>query len=179
MGRLYGAASGSDMSVHQHRASAPQSTRVAVLTVSDTRTADTDTSGRAARELLAAAGHTIVHYAVVRDDPSEVAARVRAWCEVDQVDAIVTNGGTGLSSRDHTYEALSALIERPMSGFGELFRMLSYAEIGAAAMLSRATAGARGRVMLFACPGSEAAVRLAVEKLIVPELGHIVRELRK
>lgn len=153
--------------------------RVALLTVSDTRTADTDTSGAAMAELLTAAGHAIVDRAIVRDEPADVRAHVERWVARDDVDAVFTSGGTGIASRDSTYEAVSALFDKTLDGFGELFRFLSFGEIGAAAMLSRATAGiVRGRVVAV-LPGSEAAVRLALGRLLVPELGHLVREVRR
>ena len=167
------------MSVHEHKANAPQSVRVALVTLSDTRTEATDKSGQAAHELVARAGHTVGSYRILRDEPSDVVAHVKTLCASGSVDAIITSGGTGLSSRDRTYEALSSLFERELRGFGELFRMLSYGEIGSAAMLSRATAGLFRGVAIFACPGSEAALRLAMEKLILPELPHIVREIRR
>jgi len=152
--------------------------RVAVLTVSDTRTAATDTSGRAIRMLLEEAGHAVVAAAVVRDDPDAVTAFVLDQLE-GEAQAIITTGGTGITSRDSTYEAIDALLEKHLDGFGELFRMLSYEDIGPAAIMSRACAGlARGRVVI-ALPGSEGAVRLAMTKLIVPELGHLVQQASK
>lgn len=167
------------MSHTEHRATAPRSARVALLTVSDTRTADTDTSGAAMAELLAAAGHVVVERALVRDEPALVRAYVERWVARDDVDAVFTSGGTGITSRDSTFEALSGLFEKTLDGFGELFRYLSFTEIGAAAMLSRATAGiVRGHVVAI-LPGSEAAVRLALGRLLVPELGHLLREVRR
>jgi molybdenum cofactor biosynthesis protein B len=165
------------MSVGEHRSSAPASVRVALVTVSDTRTEDTDTAGRAARAMITAAGHELVDYRILRDEPTQVRAHVDELC--GRVDAIVTAGGTGISARDRTFEALSAMIERALPGFGELFRVLSFEQIGAAAMLSRATAGLYRGIAIFACPGSEAAVTLALDKLILPELGHVVREARR
>ncbi len=146
-----------------------------------TRDEATDTAAGTctACALIEAAGHEVAAYHIVRDEPAEVVARVHALCEGTSINAIITSGGTGLSARDRTFEALSQLIERPMPGFGELFRMLSYAEIGAAAMLSRAIAGLFRGVAIFACPGSEGAVRLALGKLIMPHLGHQVREARR
>lgn len=167
------------MPADEHRAHAPRSVRVFVLTVSDTRTEATDTSGQAARELLAAAGHQVVGYRILKDEPAEVGALVEQLCAGGTVDAILINGGTGLSRRDSTYEAVTGVLHKQLDGFGELFRALSFAEIGAAAMLSRATAGVRDGVVVFATPGSTAAVRLALEKLILPELGHVVFEVRR
>jgi molybdopterin adenylyltransferase len=167
------------MSHVEHKATAPASVACIVITVSDTRTEATDTAGRAMADLLAAAGHTVVARHVVRDEPAELRVLVEASLARDDAAAIITTGGTGISSRDRTYEAMAGLLERRLDGFGELFRVLSYEQIGSAAMLSRAVAGvARGK--LVAClPGSEAAVRLAMERLLIPELGHIVGELSR
>ena len=150
-----------------------------VLTVSDTRTEDTDTSGRAIRALLEGGGHTISGTAIVRDDPALVAACVRRQLADAATRVIITTGGTGITSRDGTFEAVDRLLEKRLDGFGELFRMLSFDEIRAAAMLTRATAGTVGRKAIFVLPGSEAAVRLAMTRLIVPELGHVVQQLDK
>jgi molybdenum cofactor biosynthesis protein B len=167
------------MPADEHRARAPRTVRVFVLTVSDTRTEATDTSGQAARELCAAAGHEVAGYRILRDEPAEVRALVQELCARGAVDAILVNGGTGLSRRDSTYEALVGLLDKRLDGFGELFRALSFREIGPAAMLSRATAGVCGGVVVFATPGSTPAVRLALEQLILPELGHVVAEVRR
>jgi len=167
------------MSAEEHRASSPTQLRVALVTISDTRTEATDTAGKAARALIEAAGHTVTAYRILRDEPVEVEAHLRRVCASGNVDAIITAGGTGVSSRDRSFEAVSRVLERELTGFGELFRMLSFAEIGAAAMLSRATAGLAGRIAIFSCPGSEAAVKLALTRLILPELGHVVREARR
>jgi len=150
-----------------------------VVTVSDSRTPEDDESGALLRERLSAAGHPLVGYQVLPDEPALVAALVRRVCDAGEADAVLLNGGTGLSHRDRTYEALSSLLEKKLDGFGELFRVLSYAEIGAAAMLSRALAGSCRETLIFAMPGSPAAVRLALEKLILPELAHALRELRR
>lgn len=167
------------MSSHAHRAAAPREVRCAILTVSDTRDEATDTSGQALVSLLQEAGHHVVARRLVRDEPAEVRAIVEAWLDDEAVQAIVTTGGTGIGRRDATYEALVRLFDKELPGFGELFRMLSYQEIGAAAMLSRASAGtARGRVLVL-LPGSEHAVRLATTRLLVPELGHLVREIAR
>ncbi|HVZ24204.1 MAG TPA: molybdenum cofactor biosynthesis protein B [Vicinamibacterales bacterium] len=165
------------MSVSEHRKTAVAGVRCAVFTVSDTRTPETDASGRAIEELLVAAGHHVIARALMRDEPADVRAAVAA--QIGSADAVITTGGTGITSRDTTYEALEGLLEKRLDGFGELFRALSYAEIGSAAMLSRATAGTSKRTAVFLLPGSESAVRLAMNKLILPEIGHIVRELRR
>lgn len=167
------------MGVADHKRHAPRSVRVFLVTVSDTRTEETDTSGRTARELLTGAGHVVAGYRVLKDEPAEVAALVRRIAEEGLADCVITSGGTGISRRDATYEAIAGLVDKRLDGFGELFRMLSYQEIGAAAMLSRATAGLCRGVVVFATPGSTAAVKLALEKLILPELGHLVSEARR
>jgi molybdopterin adenylyltransferase len=163
----------------EHKAHAPASVGCFVLTVSDSRTADTDTSGRAIRALLEQAGHTVTAHAIVKDEPSQVTDAVRAQLADDRVRVIITTGGTGISSRDGTFEAVSALLDKRLDGFGELFRMLSFPEIGSAAMMSRATAGTVGRKAIFVLPGSENAVRVAMTRLIVPELGHVIQQLNK
>ncbi len=160
----------------EHKAAAPRSIRCFVLTVSDTRTQDTDTSGRAIADLLAGAGHVVSGRAIVKDDPDEVRRTIQQQLAAPDVQVIITTGGTGITSRDSTYEAIAALLEKRLDGFGELFRMLSYEQIGAAAMMSRACAGlANGRIVV-SLPGSENAVRLAMERLVIPELGHLVQQ---
>jgi len=167
------------MSTASHRKEAPTSVSVSVITVSDTRTMETDTSGRAIAGLLERAGHRVHGREVLKDEPAEVEASVRRAIADANVDVVITTGGTGITSRDSTYEAIDGLLEKRLDGFGELFRMLSYAEIGAAAMLTRATAGLAGGTIVIALPGSEPAVRLGMEKLVLPELGHLVREARR
>lgn len=167
------------MSFAEHRAKAPASIRCYVITVSDTRTEDTDTGGKAIVDLLTAAGHTVIARRIVRDEPEEVAALVKLQAAMDHADVIITTGGTGITRRDSTFEAIDGLLEKKLPGFGELFRMLSFQEIGPAAMLSRACAGTcRGKVVV-ALPGSENAARLAMTRLLVPELGHLVAETRR
>jgi molybdenum cofactor biosynthesis protein B len=165
------------MSVSDHRATSPASVPCFVLSVSDSRTLATETSGRAIAELLEGAGHVVVDRTLVRDEPADVARVVRDAIAAGRVRVVITTGGTGITTRDSTYEALTALFDKRLDGFGELFRMLSFEEIGAAAMLSRATAGIAGRCAIFLLPGSEHAVRLAMTRLILPELGHLAREL--
>ena len=167
------------MSSLEHKALAPISVACFVLTVSDTRTAANDTGGQAVRELLERAGHSISGHAIVKDEPSQVTAIVRRQLADPATQVIITTGGTGISARDTTYEAVTGLLEKQLDGFGELFRMISFHQIGSAAMMSRATAGTVGRKAIFVLPGSPAAVRLAMEKLIVPELGHVVQQLSK
>lgn len=167
------------MAADDHKKHAPASLRVFVVTVSDSRTEATDTSGRAMKELVAAAGHSIAGYKILRDEPAEVAALVRAIRDERSADVVITSGGTGVSRRDSTYEAIAALLDKRLDGFGELFRMLSYQEIGSAAMLSRAVGGLAGGLIVFALPGSTGAVKLALEKLVLPELGHLAFEARR
>lgn len=166
-------------SAEQHRASAPQIVRCAVLTVSDTRTLETDTGGQTLIDGLTAAGHRVVARELIPDDPQQMRPLVAGWAQRDDVDAILLTGGTGVSGRDQTYETIAALLSKPLPGYGELFRWLSYQEIGPAAMLSRAVGGLMGQTVVLTMPGSPAAVRLAVERLIAPELGHLVREARR
>ena len=147
-----------------------------MLTISDTRTAADDESGDAIASGLQSAGHVIAGRAIVKDDRAAVQGAVRSAAAAD---VVITTGGTGIASRDGTYEAVSALLEKTIDGFGELFRMLSYEQVGSAAMMSRACAGTIGRTAVFSLPGSPHAVRLALDKLILPEIGHIVRELRR
>ena len=165
------------MSVEDHRKTAPSNVRCVVITISDTRTPDTDSSGAAIAEALSGAGHMVVSRHIVRDDPGQVRDLVRS--AASEVPVIVTTGGTGITSRDSTYEAIVSLLDKRLDGFGELFRMLSYEQIGSAAMLSRACAGTIGTAAVFALPGAQRAVELAMEILILPETGHVVRELRR
>jgi molybdopterin adenylyltransferase len=165
------------VSAPDHRKDAPASVRCFVLTISDTRTEANDASGDAIVDLLKGAGHEVVGRHIVRDDPPAVRDVVQS--ARTSTDVIITTGGTGITPRDGTYEAVAALLDKRLDGFGELFRMLSYAEIGAAAMLSRAVAGSIGPTAVFSLPGSEHAVRLAMTRLILPEVGHVVRELTR
>lgn len=166
-----------DPAKHPHGTKA--AVKVFVVTCSDTRTLDDDVSGKLAEELLRAAGHVPVGRVVVRDEPDEITRVIRGEAVQSGCEAIVVNGGTGISRRDRTFDALDRLLDKRIDGFGELFRMLSWPEVGAAAMLSRATAGLVGGIVVFSVPGSPKAVRLALEKLIIPELGHTVREAAK
>lgn len=166
-------------STDQHRAEAPRSVACAVLTISDTRTREDDRSGKIIREHLDWRGHTIAAHEIVPDDAVRIVETLCGWIDDPAIEAIITNGGTGIAGRDVTYDAIVNLLDKRLDGFGELFRMLSFSEIGAAAMLSRAVAGAAGTTAIFATPGSSNAVTLAMEKLIGPELGHVVHELTK
>lgn len=166
------------MGAEEHRtlAESQGSVPVAIVTVSDTRTPETDTSGQAIRALCEEAGHTIVDYRIVKDEPDQVQQALDDFTG-GPARVIIFNGGTGISQRDRTYDVISRNLEKTLSGFGELFRMLSYAEIGSAAMLSRATAGTYRGKLIVSTPGSTGAVRLAMQKLILPEMQHLAWEL--
>lgn len=163
----------------EHRAEGPQSLRLAVVTVSDTRTIETDTSGALIVELAEAAGHVVAAREIIPDEPDRMRPLLESYRDRGDLHAALLTGGTGISTRDQTFETVAALLTKPLPGYGELFRMLSYAEIGPAAMLSRALGGLAGGLVVLVMPGSRAAVRLAMEKLILPELPHLVREARK
>ena len=160
----------------EHKRDAPRSVRCYVITVSDTRTDETDSAGRAVSDLLRHAGHEVTGRTIVKDDPDLVRGTIERQLANPEVQVIIMTGGTGITSRDSTYEAVAGLLDKRLDGFGELFRMLSYQQIGASAMLSRACAGLVAGRIVAALPGSEAAVRLAMQQLLIPELGHLVRE---
>jgi molybdenum cofactor biosynthesis protein B len=163
----------------QHRDSSPQAVRCAVVTVSDTRTLETDTGGQLLVDLLVEAGFQVAARQIIRDEPAAMRALVERFRDDSQIDAVLLTGGTGLSSRDQTFETITSLVTKPLPGYGELFRMLSFQEIGPAAMLSRAVGGLVGQTVVLTMPGSPAAVRLAAERIIVPELRHLIREARR
>ena len=165
------------MNVHQHHANRRHAVACAIVTVSDTRTPETDASGTCIRALLEEAGHRVLDYTILPDDPHRIRAHVSALVRNPSIEAVIVNGGTGLAPRDTTYEAIVGLLEKRLEGFGELFRMLSYQQVGAAAMLSRAAAGVAHGTVVASLPGAPAAVELAMQKLIVPELGHMVHLL--
>jgi molybdopterin adenylyltransferase len=167
------------MSQAEHKAHAPSSVRCVIVTISDTRTEETDTSGRAIAELLTAAGHTVAGRTIVKDDADLVRGTIERHLAGADVQAIITTGGTGITSRDSTYEAVSGLLQKRLDGFGELFRVLSFEQIGPAAIMSRACAGLVAGRIVVSLPGSEAAVRLAMERLLIPELGHLVQQASK
>ena len=162
---------------HRRKAHARGPVSIGVITVSDTRTPETDVNGSFLREAIRAAGHTAGGYRLVSDDPGAVLKALEALARECRI--VLLNGGTGIASRDSTYEAVSGVLGKTLPGFGELFRMLSYEQVGAAAMLSRAVAGTYGESLVFATPGSPAAVRLAWEKLILPELEHLAWEVAR
>ncbi|GIW97793.1 MAG: molybdenum cofactor biosynthesis protein B [Pirellulaceae bacterium] len=165
-------------STQQHRRAAPQRLGVCVLTISDSRTEADDKSGALIAQLLQGAGHCVIDKRIVKDDRDAIAAAVGQLTTMAGVDAIISTGGTGIAPRDCTPEAIRPLLDVEIPGFGEVFRMLSWHEVGAATMLSRAFAGRVGRVLLFCLPGSSNAVRLAMEQLIIPELPHLVYHSR-
>ena len=158
---------------------APNHVRAAVITISDTRTKDNDTSGKKIVDLLQSAGHELLAWEIIPDEPDRIRALIDQLCQLPNLDVILLTGGTGIGSRDQTFETIAPLLTKTLSGFGEIFRMLSYAEIGAAAMLSRAIGGSIGSTVVLAMPGSTPAVRLAMEKLVLPEIAHLVREARR
>jgi molybdenum cofactor biosynthesis protein B len=165
--------------VLEHRQGAPQALNLAVMTVSDTRTLDSDRSGALIVALSEAAGHRVVERVIVPDEPDRMRPLLLDWSTRQELHAILVTGGTGISPRDQTFETVSSLLTKPLPGYGELFRMLSHAEIGPAAILSRAVGGLMGEVAILVMPGSRAAVELAMTKIILPELPHLVREARK
>ncbi len=166
------------MAVTEHKGKAHRTVRCAIITVSDTRTEETDTSGRRIKELLAAHDHPVVAYQILKDEPEQITAAVQVLLEQSDVDAIITSGGTGIAPRDTTFEAIQGLLEKEITGFGEMFRMLSYEDIGTAAMLTRATAGVANGKVIVSLPGSTGAVDLGMSKLVLPELGHMMFLLR-
>lgn len=163
----------------EHKAHAPIGVACFVVTSSDTRDEASDHSGRLIRELLEAQGHRVVGYAIIKDEPAQLREVLDLKAPGVGAEAIIINGGTGIGRRDSTYDALAPLLEKRLDGFGELFRVLSFEEIGSAAMMSRAVAGTYRGAIVFAMPGSTAAVRLAMTRLILPELGHAVHEMRR
>ncbi len=160
----------------EHKAAAPPQLRCAVVTVSDTRTLETDSGGQLVVDLLVAAGHVVQRREIIPDDPEVMTPLLLSLQGDEEVEAILMTGGTGITSRDQTYETVTRLITRPIPGYGELLRMLSYEQVGAAAMLSRATAGLMEQTVVLTMPGSPRAVELAMEKIILPELCHLARE---
>lgn len=165
--------------VEEHRAAAPETLGFGAVTVSDSRTPDDDASGRLIREMVEAAGHRLVESLLVPDHPAEIKMAVRTLLSTPGIDVVVTTGGTGLSPRDVTIESVLPLVERELPGFGELFRMLSYEQVGSAAMLSRAAAGTVDTRAVFCLPGSPKAVKLAMKRLVLPEAAHLVGVLAR
>jgi molybdenum cofactor biosynthesis protein B len=166
-------------SVAEHRSTSPKALKIAVITVSDSRTIETDTSGALAESLAVSAGHEVIERVIVRDEPGEMQPLLERIRDEGKLHAAIMTGGTGVSRRDQTYETVSTLLTKPLPGYGELFRMLSYEQIGPAAILSRAVGGLMGELVVLVMPGSRAAVELAMTKIVLPELPHLVRESRK
>jgi molybdenum cofactor biosynthesis protein B len=166
------------MAVTEHKDKAHRRVSCAVITASDTRTEETDTSGKKIKDLLAEQQHAVVSYQILKDEPVQITAAVRALLERQDVDAILINGGTGIAPRDTTFEAIQGILDKEIPGFGELFRMLSYQDIGSAAMMTRATAGVAQGKIVVSLPGSTGAVELGMTKLVLPELGHMLFVLR-
>ncbi len=163
---------------HQpHPDAAKMAVNCAVITVSDTRSPETDRSGKLIEQLLLDAGHQVGFYTILKDEPAQIGAQLKALGERSDLEALIFNGGTGIAPRDTTYDALESLLEKTLPGFGEVFRFLSYQEIGSRAIASRAVAGVYQKKLIFSIPGSTAAVKLAVQQLILPELIHLVTQL--
>lgn len=166
------------MTLIPHPNSAKIQVNCGVITVSDTRTTETDTSGQLWQQLLQNAGHLITAYTIIPDEPALIETYLKTWCRRPDIDVILFNGGTGISARDTTYDSLEKLLEKTLPGFGELFRWLSYQEIGSRAIASRAVAGVYQGKLIFSVPGSSNAVQLATEKLILPELIHLIKLIK-
>lgn len=163
---------------HPHPDTESVSVACAVITVSDTRSPQTDRSGQLIQQLLQTDGHQIVDYTLLKDEPEQIQAYVKTLVQRADLQAVILNGGTGIAPRDTTYDAIERLLDKTLPGFGELFRALSYQEIGSRAIASRAVAGVCRSKLIFSLPGSSNAVRLAMEKLILPELGHLVKQVK-
>lgn len=166
------------MSVHEHKEKAKRSLGCFVITVSDTRDETTDQSGQLIKSLLAEKGHQLAGYRIVKDEPLQIESLLQDVLTRADVDAVIVNGGTGIAPRDGTYEVVNHLLEKRLDGFGEIFRFLSYQEIGSAAIMSRAVAGSAKGKVLISLPGSKGAVDLAMRRLVLPELGHMVSQIQ-
>ena len=167
------------MSYREHKKRAPQSVNCAVLVISDSRTEDTDESGKFLKQALSQNGHRVLAYAILKNDAEAIERKIRELLNQDELQVIITSGGTGISHRDITVETISSIIEKKLDGFGELFRSLSYQEIGTASIMSRAVAGVVGGKIIICIPGSLGAAKLAMDKVILPEIGHMVREVTR
>ncbi len=167
------------MTQQPHPDPAPMTVNCAVITVSDTRSPETDRSGQLIQQLLIEAGHEVRDYAILQDEPAQIQAYLESLKQSTDIDAVIFNGGTGIAPRDTTYDAIESLLEKTLPGFGEIFRFLSYQEIGSRAIASRAVAGVYNMKLVFSIPGSTGAVKLALQQLILPELIHLVTQLSK
>jgi len=166
------------MSVAEHKEKGKKSVGCFVLTVSDTRDEAADQSGQLIKALLAESGHRLVGYRIVKDEPVQIESLLQETLKRVDAEAVIVNGGTGISPRDGTYEVVNRLLEKRLDGFGEIFRFLSYQDIGSAAIMSRAVAGSAKGKVLISLPGSKGAVDLAMRRLVLPELGHMVAQLQ-
>ncbi|MBI2979937.1 MAG: MogA/MoaB family molybdenum cofactor biosynthesis protein [Chloroflexi bacterium] len=164
------------MSYYEHKQKSPHSVSCAVLTISDTRTEQNDESGALIKQKLTQAGHRVMAYSILKDEAAAIKQKINELLAQEELQVIITNGGTGVSHRDVTVETVSSLLEKRLDGFGELFRSLTYQEIGTGSLMSRALAGVAGGKVIFCIPGSPGAVNLALDKVILPEIGHLVRE---
>ena len=167
------------MSYREHKKAAPQSVGCAVLIISDSRTEQTDESGKFLKQALNQNGHRVLAYAILKNDAGAIERKIKELLNQDELQVIITSGGTGISHRDITVETISSIIEKKLDGFGELFRSLSYQEIGTASIMSRAVAGVVGGKIIICIPGSLGAAKLAMDKVILPEIGHMVREVTR
>ncbi len=164
------------MGYQEHKEKSPRNVSCAIFTISDTRTEETDESGRLLRERLTQNGHSIVQYSILKNDADDIRQKIQDLLREDAVQVIITSGGTGMSRRDSTVETVLPMLEKKLDGFGELFRFLTFQELGTASIMSRAMAGAARGKVIICIPGSLGAVRLAMDKIILPEIGHMVRE---
>ncbi len=166
------------MAVHEHKTKAPRTIAFLVMTISDSRTEATDQSGKLIKQLLIEEGQQVIDYRVIRDEPEQIESLLREALVRQDLDVILLNGGTGISPRDGTYEVVSRLLQKQLEGFGEIFRYLSYQEIGSAAIMSRAIAGVAEGKVIISLPGSSGAVELAMRRLVLPEIGHMVSQVK-
>jgi molybdenum cofactor biosynthesis protein B len=167
------------VSYREHKKGSPQSVNCAVLIISDSRTEQTDESGKFLKQALSQNGHQVIAYAILKNDSEAIERKIRELLSQDELQVIITSGGTGISHRDVTVETVSSIMEKKLDGFGELFRSLSYQEIGTASIMSRAVAGVIGGKIIICIPGSLGAAKLAIDKIILPEIGHMVREVTR
>ncbi len=163
-------------SYHEHKEHAPRSVNCAVLTISDTRQEENDDSGKLLKEKLGQNGHQVLFYSIMKDEAELIRKKILELLKQEKLQVIITNGGTGAGRRDVTVETISAILEKKLEGFGELFRFLTYQELGTASIMSRAFAGVAAGKIIISLPGSPDAARLAMDKIILPEIGHLVRE---
>jgi molybdenum cofactor biosynthesis protein B len=165
------------MKLQPHPDSEKMTVNCAVITVSDTRNPETDKSGQLIQQLLISGNHSVTHYQIIKDEPAQIQAQIENLSKNFNLNVIIFNGGTGIAPRDTTYDAIANLLEKTLPGFGEIFRFLSYQEIGSRAIASRAVAGIYRNKLIFSLPGSSNAVSLGMEKLILPELVHLVKQM--